>query len=64
MVRAQRKDLQSLLTALTSSSRIGSEKKHQMGKYLLQSEHNRIVSGYKRYNAQAGREYADCNVVR
>ena len=61
---AQRKDLQSLLTELTSSSRIGSESKQQMGKYPLQSERNRIVSDYTRYNAQAGQEDAEHDVVR
>ena len=61
---AQRKDLQYLLTALPSGSRIGSESKQQMGKYLVQSERNQLVAGHTRYNAQAGREYAEHDVVR
>ena len=60
---SQRKDLHSLLTALPSGSRIGSEIKQQMGKYILQSERNWLVASYKRYTAQAGREYAEHNVV-
>ena len=61
---AQRKNLQSLLTALPSGSRIGSKSKHQMGKYLLQSERNRLVACYTRYNAQARQEDAEHNVIR
>ena len=51
---SQRKDLQSLLTALPSGYQIGSESKHQMEKYLVRSEWNRLVAGYTIYNAQVG----------
>ena len=61
---AQHKDLQSLLTELTSGSRIRSESKHHMGKYPVQPEQNRFVAGYTRYNSQAGREYVENYVVR
>ena len=61
---AKRKYLQCFLTALTSGSRIGSESKQQMGKYLVRSERNRLVASYTRYNAQAGLEDADHDVVR
>ena len=61
---AQRKYLQYFLTALPSGSRIGSESKQQMGKYLLQSERNRLVAGYTIYNAQQEREDAEHDVVR
>ena len=61
---AQRKDLQYLLTALPSGSRICSESKQHIVKYIVHSEWNQLVAGHTRYNAQAGREDAEHNVVR
>ena len=61
---AQRKYLQYLLTALPSGYWIDTEIKQQMGKYLVRSEQNRFFAGYTRYNAQAGREDTEHDVVR